>query len=98
MKRSLTVVEQAENDVREIIAYYHNEKEELAQKFEKALLDVLQYIEKKPEAFQIKQEQFRCGIIKKFPYLVVYEIEETKIVVYSVTHEKRDPETRYSKR
>jgi hypothetical protein len=44
-----------------------------------------------PFAYSYYDEPVRQGKINRFPYVVVYEVVENSIVIYSVFMTKRDP-------
>jgi toxin ParE1/3/4 len=48
-----------------------------------------------PQTFSFLEDEVRQGSLKRFPYVVVYEIFKTQIVVYSVFHASQNP---YKKR
>jgi plasmid stabilization system protein ParE len=37
------------------------------------------------------QEEYRRGLVRRFPYAVFYEHTEQRVVVYAILHTARDP-------
>lgn len=55
-------------------------------------------IEQNPLLFQKKYKDFRQGLIKPYPYHIIYKIEGNLILVYKVIYAGRSSRKRYSKR
>lgn len=49
-------------------------------------------IQKNPQQYQIKRKPYRETFIKDFPFLIIYEIIATSIIVYAVFNTSRNPE------
>ena len=54
--------------------------------------EILENIESFPKAYKIIFEDVRRAVVHKFPYLVLYIIEPSQVVVMAVFHSKRDPQ------
>ena len=50
------------------------------------------------ESFEKKYKNFRQAGLKRFPYLIVFEIEENEVIVYNVINSKRSTTRRFQKR
>lgn len=74
--------------------YYEGNKTGLGKRF----LNVLDYyfdrIQKYPEHYQIKTKPYREAVIKDFPFVLIYEIEETRVIVYAVFNTWKNPKTK----
>ncbi|MBI2966516.1 MAG: hypothetical protein HYY40_01715 [Bacteroidetes bacterium] len=44
---------------------------------------------------QTKYKNFREALLKRFPYLIVYEIVKDKTVIHSFFHTSRNPKKKY---
>jgi len=72
--------------------WYENKRFELGQEFINEVEETLEYIEKYPKHYQIKyKNKYREAVLKRFPYLIIYEIIENIIIVYSVFPSKDNP-------
>ncbi len=92
MKYEFIITEQAEQDILQAVLYYENQQVNLGKKFLSQLENYFKTIKKSPELFQIKHKHFREVFIKKFPYVIIYEIFKNKIVVYAVFNTYQDPD------
>ncbi|MGB0880003.1 MAG: type II toxin-antitoxin system RelE/ParE family toxin [Polaribacter sp.] len=72
--------------------WYEDKRVELGEEFINEVEEALEYIEKYPEHYQIKyRNKYREAVLKRFPYLIIYEIIENSVVVYSVFPSKDNP-------
>lgn len=86
------IVEEADREITEAYLYYERKQSGLGERFLKQLDKYLERICENPKHFQIKRNNFREAYIKIFPYLIIFEIEEAKVVVYSVFNTPQNPE------
>lgn len=52
---------------------------------------MIQYISQNPFHFQVKYKNYREGIMKAFPYVVIYQVLDELIIISSVFPTKDDP-------
>ena len=88
-------VKGVDDDVSDATEWYEFQKTGLGQKFIEDWESTANYIISNPFSFSIKHKTLRYANFKVFPYLVVYEIEDDLIIVYSVINAKRHPNKRY---
>ena len=92
MDYKLEVKEEARGKILAGFFYYTKEVNlDLAQRFIAETEQVLEYIHKNPENFQIKYKNFREAVFKIFPYVLIYEIIEEIVVVYTLFLTSHDP-------
>ena len=48
-------------------------------------------IERSPELYPVVDAESRRAPIRRFPFVVYYEIETDQVVIYAVWHYRRDP-------
>lgn len=48
-----------------------------------------------PTAYSKRERNYRCIILKKFPYVIVFKLIKTTVVVYAVFHTSRSPKNKY---
>lgn len=97
MSRRLEVDALAVHDLAEAFAWYEEQREDLGIEFLNEWENTAAHITEFPESCQKKYKEFRQALIKRFPYLVTYEIEGTVVVVYSVKNAKQHPKKHYKK-
>lgn len=91
MSYQLELTEEARLDIQESWLWYENQKANLGNEFLLSVEAALSEVERNPFHYQIIYNNVRLAILKRFPYKVVYSIEETRIGIIGVLHNKRDP-------
>lgn len=92
MAYKLILKSRAENDLSEAIGYYQTQQRGLGIKFLQCVQKSLGRITKNPLHFPLKTNQFREIYIQKFPYVIIYEIVDKEVVVFSVFNTHQNPE------
>lgn len=91
MKFKLSVKAEAIQDMTEAFDWYENKRTGLGSEFLDELNEYFNRITHNPEHYQSYRNQ-RVAVMYRFPYKIVYEIEqEGMVVVYAVYHDKRNP-------
>lgn len=83
----------ARQEFDEAADWYETQVPGLRVTFVHAVDEVLLRISTSPLAFPLVHgSQVRCAIIKKFPYVVLFEFEgEVRILVHAIFHTSRNP-------
>ena len=92
MKYRVIVSPEAENDLKEAFSWYEDNRTGLGYDF---LLQVdagINFINRNPEIHPIEYRGARKHLIKRFPYKIIYLVEEERIIVLAVLHSKRSPD------
>jgi plasmid stabilization system protein ParE len=97
VKFKIEVKEHAVKQIKDIYFYYEGCAEGLGEKFLDAWETAVKYAEFNPNGFQEKYKSFRQAPIKNFPYVIMFEIDKTSVIVYSILHTSRDIKVRYKK-
>lgn len=95
MKYSIEIKESAKKGAVEAFLYYEDQQVDLGNRFLDKMELLLNDISKHPKLYPEKYKQFRQALIKPFPYLIVFEIIQTQIIVYKVILAKRHPHKIY---
>ena len=90
-KYDLIFIEEVNKDVLDAYLWYEDQREGLGDEFLESLEEGYTKISKNPYFYQVKFENKRTLKIKRFPYLIIYEIEENSVIVYAVFQASRDP-------
>lgn len=78
-------------EILEAYDWYELQKEGLGSDFLEELDRFIQQLLINPHTHSFYEATIRQGKINRFPYVVVYEVFETDIIVYSVFMAKQDP-------
>ena len=91
MKYTLEIKEEAVQDMQEAYDYYEERKLGLGERFLDTLETYIERVQKHPLHYQIRRKPYREALIKDFPYLIIYEIEENNIIVYAIFSTWKNP-------
>ena len=75
----------------EAVQYYAEQRSEVAQMFINAIEDAVYRIRESPTRWAIVDEDIRRCLTRKFPYSILYTIEQDYILILAVTHCSREP-------
>jgi plasmid stabilization system protein ParE len=91
MKLKLEIKEEADEEIIDAYLYYETQQNGLGERFLMQLGKFFDEICENPKHFATKKKNFREAYIRKFPYIIIYEIENEKIVVFSVFNTSQNP-------
>lgn len=82
-------------DIQEITNWYNQQKYGLGTRFQKTVIKQINSLKKNSQIYAIRYNEIRCMLIRKFPYMVHYYINNENITVeiLSVISTHRDPKT-----
>lgn len=94
MKYKLKIDEEALQDIQEITDWYNNQKLGLGSRFQKQTKSQINSLKTNPHICRIRYENVRCMLVKRFPFLVHYTIDEEDffVEIFAVIHTSRNPE------
>jgi toxin ParE1/3/4 len=75
----------------EAVQYYMQQRKEVAQAFINAIEDTIYRIRESPTRWAIVDEDVRRCLTRKFPYGILYTVEEDYILILAVMHCSREP-------
>jgi hypothetical protein len=81
-------------DIKDSIQWYNEQKSDLGRRFYNMLKQTMARIKKSPESFQIRYKNLRMAPVGKFPFMILFQINQTKkhIAVVAVLHTSRNPQ------
>jgi plasmid stabilization system protein ParE len=87
----------AEAELKEAIAWYNAERPGVGERFLAVVDSRMEVIGRQPERFErlrirgLHQEIRRALVLKRFPYSIIFRVDEREIVVVAIAHAKRRP-------
>ena len=91
-KYKLIVKGEAKNEITEAYYWYESKQNELGERLLSVLDDCFNRITINPKQFPKKLDNMRQATINKFPYIIIFEIENNDVVVFAVFNTKQNPE------
>lgn len=90
MTLPITLREEAEADFDAAVNWHQSQRTGLGADFAERVQETLDQIVERPELYPRVFQELRRATVKRFPYLVVYQIEPGRIVVVAIVHGSRD--------
>lgn len=81
----------AENDIESAYVWYENVKIGLGEQFLNELVVYYEKLMHNPIAFKWVNKNYRQAILSRFPYVIIYKVVESDVVIYAVFHTSRNP-------
>ncbi len=87
----IQLLEIATTELDEAVTYYNSEHAGLGDDFILEFVRSLERIKAYPQAWQpFTQDTRRCQL-RRFPYGIIYQLLETKILIIAISHMHREP-------
>ncbi len=83
---------EAESEFNEAIEYYKNNEPGLGYDFSIEVHSAIENIVNYPTAWPILEDNIRRCLVRRFPFGVIYSIEQDEIFILAVMHLRRHPE------
>lgn len=88
----LEVKDEANLEIIKAYLYYEEKRIGLGEEFLEHLDSYFERITTNPRHFPQKRKPYREAFIKRFPFLIIYEITKGKVIVYSVFNTWQNPD------
>lgn len=82
---------EAEADLRAAKSWYDDRRLALGDRFISAIAATVESISKSPRRFPTIYRNRRRARVRRFPYGIIFEVQEQRIVVIACFHYKRNP-------
>jgi toxin ParE1/3/4 len=82
---------EALSEYREAVQYYTEQRIEVAQAFINTIEDAIYRIREFPNRYAVIEEDVHRCMVRRFPYGVLYTIEQDYILILAVMHCSREP-------
>lgn len=87
----LIVNPEAEADLAEAQAWYDRQRPGLGDELLECVEEVFDRLRRSPELFEKVFEDLRLARVRRFPYLIIYRVDDDQVTVVAVYHSRRDP-------
>lgn len=82
---------EADAELKAALAWYDDVRPELGERFARAIEATVMAIVQNPLQFQLVYRGLRRAGVRRFPYGIFFEIQESRILVVACFHGRRDP-------
>lgn len=92
MPYSYNLSQEAEDDMLEAYDWYEKQRSGLGEEFLESLGKARQSILQNPSTYRIRyKKKVRAFLVDRFPYLILYVVQDNDVNVISVFNTSRDP-------
>ncbi len=91
MKYTILVQTEAWLEIHNAYDWYEEKKEGLGNQFLEEIEICYNILMDNPERFPFKNHLYRRIVTDRFPYIIMYEVEENTIIISRVRHAKQKP-------
>jgi len=74
------------------VDFYNQEYPGLGNRFKQEIRDAAQIISEYPTAWSVERGDVRKYLLHKFPYKLLYSIEEDHLFIIAIAHQHRKPD------
>ena len=89
--RKLVIQPEAQSEYEDGISEFKKIKKELARRFAKEVKKSLKLLRKMPKIHGIVVRDIRRAVVRGFPYVILYRVTDTEVIVLAIFHTRRDP-------
>jgi mRNA-degrading endonuclease RelE of RelBE toxin-antitoxin system len=82
----------AEEELWNAVDYYDEKRHRLGKELALELQDFMRTIREHPARFPIVKGGIRKCVLKRFPYVIIFEIKEEVVFVLAIFHSSRNPD------
>lgn len=92
-KYSLKIEPEALSDIKEAVDWYSKAQKGLGKRFKNTVIKQIDSLSKNPQVYAIRYRDIRCMLIKKFPYMVHFYLndEDHTVEVLALISTDRNP-------
>ncbi len=90
---NVVFLETAEFEFNEAIMFYNIQRENLGYEFASEVKNAIERIIENPEAWAPLSKRTRRCLTRRFPYGIIYQIRNKTLLIISVMHLRRKPQT-----
>lgn len=94
MTYNVFIETRAREELEAATIWYEENLSGLGIRFTDAFSDIIDYLEKNAHSHPKIEGEYRQLIMKKFPYFVIYKIENDAVKIIAVFHTSRNPENK----
>lgn len=91
VRRAVHLLSEAEREVEDAYWWYERQRSGLGLEFLLVFDAAVERLRRLPEGHELVARRTRKALLRRFPYLVLYAVEEEQVVITAVFHGRRDP-------
>ncbi|MCM5663222.1 type II toxin-antitoxin system RelE/ParE family toxin [Galbibacter mesophilus] len=94
-KYTVVFEEDAKSDIADSYDWYNKISSKIADNFLHQIENSISYLERDPFLFQIVYKDFRQVTLKKYPFVLVFKIDNKIVKIYRAFATKKNPSSKF---
>ncbi len=90
---NVSILLSAEKEFFEAVNFYEQQMQGLGNSFTDEFLKAIYFIQLFPEGWQKAGPHTHKYLLQKFPYLILYVVEDNRVVITAIAHQHRHPKS-----
>ena len=82
----------AKRELTDVVKYYDQQRSGLGEEFLNDVRRVAELLDENPELGRMLRDGCRSIVLNRFPFSLMYELEDTGVRILAVAHQKRRPD------
>lgn len=91
MSFTINFKEEAVGDIAAAYKWYESRRKGLGEEYLNEIEEYIKTIKLNPLVYQVQKHNWRYCPLKRFPFLIIYEIEGSNLIVYAVFNTYQHP-------
>lgn len=91
MSFRLEVRDHANSEFIEGYLWYENQRDGLGEEFHDEVQAQFEFLRQRPSGFSKWRGPYKKVNLRRFPYVIVFRVVKSTVIVFSVFHSKRNP-------
>ena len=91
MTAKVVFAPEAAVDLNEAYIWYELRRRGLGDEFLSSLEAAVEKVRRQPLSYSVVHETYRRALLRRFPYAIFFEYEDSTVTVYAVFHTSREP-------
>jgi len=87
----IKVFPEALTDIQNASDWYNEQSYGLGTRFQKQVIKQVDKLNDTAELYKVRYGEVRCIVIKKFPFMVHFLIEDENVLILAILHTSRNP-------
>jgi len=94
----ILILEPAIIELEEACNFYNEKSSELGFELTEEVFAIFELIKENPLLFPIKFGNIHEAVVRRFPFIIAYEVQEMDVIVIAIFHTKQNPERKTTRR
>ncbi|MEZ4879523.1 MAG: type II toxin-antitoxin system RelE/ParE family toxin [Chitinophagales bacterium] len=82
-------------ELEDSLRWYGEKSKKVAENFKEAIKEKIESIKESPKQNPKKYKNYYEAKLKKYPFVIIYVVENERVLIVAIFHQKRNPKKKY---